>query len=104
MSKKTVRMPIAKAKDGDTLVVATSQEYADAVLKGGNLGGTEAFKQAIPDAEGAVMLGYVDFPAVKSLTRGMGDDQDYNALRSAGIASRITGDGEAEFTLRVVVK
>ena len=49
-------------------------------------------------------LGYVDFPAVKGLARDMGEDRDYNALRSAGISSRITGDGEAEFTLRVVVK
>jgi Protein of unknown function (DUF3352) len=99
-----VDLPVAKAKDGDTLVVATSQEYADSVLKGGRLGDSEAFKQAIPNAKGAVMLGYVDFPAVKAMARSVRDDRDYNALRSAGIASRITGDGEAEFTLRVVAR
>lgn len=96
---------IAKAKDGDTLAVATNQGYADTLLKGGDLGDSDSFKKAIPDAGDAVMLGYVDFPAVKELARSsMRDNEDYDALRSAGIASRITGDGEAEFTVRVVTK
>jgi hypothetical protein len=97
-------VPIEKAKDGDTLVVATDKAYAEQVLKGGNLGETGNFKQAVPDTKGAVMLGYVDFEAAGSLTGQVADNKDLAALRSAGYVIRVTGDGEAEFTLRVVAK
>jgi hypothetical protein len=97
-------VPIEKAKDGDTLVVATDKAYAEQVLKGGDLGQTENFKQAVPDTKGAVMLGYVDFESAGSLTGQVTDNKDLDALRSAGYVIRVTGDGEAEFTLRVVAK
>lgn len=97
-------IPIKKAKDDKTLVIATDQEYADEVLKGGNLGQSESFKQAVPDMSGAVAVGYVDFAAIGSLDEEIGNDKDYAALRSAGLTSRVTGDGQAEFTLRVVAK
>jgi uncharacterized protein DUF3352 len=97
-------IPIKKAKDDKTLVIATDQEYADQVLKGGNLGQTESFKQAVPDVSGAVAVGFVDFAAIGSLDEEIGRDKDYAALRSAGLTSRVTGDGQAEFTLRVVAK
>ena len=48
-TRGAIDIPIEKAKDADTLVVATDQAYADQVLKGGNLGQTENFKQAVPD-------------------------------------------------------
>ncbi|HEU4946056.1 MAG TPA: DUF3352 domain-containing protein [Kribbella sp.] len=97
-------IPIKKAKDGDTLVIATDKAYADQVLKGGNLGQTESFKQALPDTEGAVMLGYVNFEAAGSLTDELSDNKDLTALRSAGYVIRVKGEGEADFTLRVVAK
>ena len=92
--------PIQKAKDDDTLVIATDQGYADQVLKGGNLGETEKFKQAVPDTKNAVLAGYVDFEAAAagSLTGKANSDKDFAALRSAGFSTRITGDGEADFT------
>jgi hypothetical protein len=58
------------------------------VLKGGNLGHTENFKQAVPDTKGAVMLGYVDFEAAGSLTSQFTDNKDLVALRSAGYVIR----------------
>ncbi len=103
-SRTAMNIPIEKAKDGNNLVIATDKEYAEQVLKGGNLGQSEAFKQAVPDTKGAVMVGYVDFQAVGSLSTKVNDDKDYAALRSAGISTRVTGDGEGEFTLRVVAK
>jgi hypothetical protein len=103
-SRTSSNVPIEKAKDGDTLVVATDKAYAEQVLKGGNLGETENFKQAVPDTKGAVMLGYVDFEAAGSLTGQVADNKDLAALRSAGYVIRVTGDGEADFTLRVVAK
>jgi len=103
-TRSSVNIPIEKAKDGDTLVIATDKAYADQVLQGGNLGQTESFKQAVPDSSGAVMVGYVDFEAVKSLSDRVSSNKDYDALRSAGYSIRVTGDGEADFTLRVVAK
>ncbi len=102
--RSSANIPIETAKDDDTLVVSTSKDYAEQVLKGGNLGSTENFKQALPDTKGAVMIGYVDFEAAGSVSDRFSDDKDLAALRSAGIVTRSTGDGEAEITLRVVAK
>ena len=102
--RSSANIPIETAKDGDTLVVSTSKDYAETVLKGGNLGGTENFKQALPDTKGAVMIGYVDFEAAGALSDRFSEDKDLAALRSAGIVTRSTGDGEAEISLRVVAK
>jgi hypothetical protein len=98
------RIPVKTAKSGDTLVAATSQDYADEVLKGGNLGSTDGFKQALPDTKGAMMIGYVDFAAASAFSDEIGDSKDLAALKSAGFVTRSTGDGEAEFTMRVVAK
>ncbi|MGW7679964.1 DUF3352 domain-containing protein [Kribbella sp. NPDC054772] len=102
--RSSQNIPIETAKDDDTFVVSTSKDYAEQVLKGGNLGGTENFKQALPDTKGAVMIGYVDFEAASAVSSRLADNKDLAALRSAGIVTRSTGDGEAEFSLRVVAK
>jgi hypothetical protein len=102
--RSSADIPIETAKDDDTLVVSTSKEYADQVLQGGNLGGTDNFKQALPDTKGALMIGYVDFASVGAVSQRFADDKDLAALRSAGIVTRSTGDGQAEFSLRVVAK
>ncbi|MFI5692773.1 DUF3352 domain-containing protein [Kribbella sp. NPDC051586] len=102
--RSSANIPIETAKDNDTLVVSTSQEYAQQVLKDGNLGQSENFKQALPDTKGAVMIGYVDFESIGSLSRRFAEEKDLAALRSAGIVTRSTGDGQAEFSLRVVAK
>lgn len=102
--RSSENIPIKTVKNNDSLVVATSEEYGQQVLQGGNLGDTENFKQALPDTKGAVMIGYVDFEAAGSLSSRFADDKDLAALRSAGVVARSTGDGEAEYTLRVVTK
>ena len=102
--RSSANIPIETAKDGDSLVVATSKDYAEQVLKGGNLGSTDGFKQALPDTKGAVMIGYVDFGALGTFSERFGENKDLDALKSAGIVARSTGDGEAEYTVRVVAK
>ncbi|MFI7060777.1 DUF3352 domain-containing protein [Kribbella sp. NPDC050124] len=102
--KANGNIPIETAKDEGSLVVATDQSYADQVLKGGNLGGTDTFKQALPDTKGAVTIGYIDFEAAGSLSREFSSNKDLAALRSGGYVVRSTGDGKAEFSLRVVAK
>ncbi len=94
---------LATAKNGDTLVVATGKEYADRVLKGGDLGGTDTFKIAVPDPKGSTMIGYVDMAGVRALMPpAEADDKDLAALRAVGFSSRVTGTGTGEFELRVV--
>ncbi|TCO35134.1 uncharacterized protein DUF3352 [Kribbella steppae] len=102
--ESSANIPIERAKDDDSLVIATDQSYAEQVLKGGNLGGTENFKQALPDTKGAVTIGYIDFEAAGSLSKKFSSDKDLAALRSGGFVVRSTGDGKAEFGLRVVAK
>jgi hypothetical protein len=102
--RSSENIPIETAKDSDTLVVATNKDYAEQVLKGGSLGSTDGFKQALPDTKGAVMVGYVDFAALGSLSGRVSENKDVAALKSAGVVARSTGDGEAEYTLRVVAK
>jgi hypothetical protein len=102
--RSSANIPIETAKDSDTLVVATSKDYADQVLKGGNLGSTDGFKQALPDTKGAVMIGYADFGAIGAFSQRVGENKDMAALKSAGVVARSTGDGEAEYTIRVVAK
>ncbi|MEU4197555.1 DUF3352 domain-containing protein [Kribbella sp. NPDC026611] len=97
-------VPIETAKNDDTLVVATSKEYAEQVLQGGNLGRSDSFKQALPDTKGAVIIGFVDFESLGSLSRQFSSEKDLAALKSAGIVARSTGEGEAEFGLRLVAK
>ncbi|ONI69708.1 hypothetical protein BWI15_24490 [Kribbella sp. ALI-6-A] len=97
-------IPVQRAQDDDTLVVATDQSYADQVLEGGNLGQSESFKQAIPDSKGAVLAGFVDFEAMASLSEELKSNKDAAALRSAGVTVRHTEGGQADFTLRVVAK
>jgi hypothetical protein len=51
------------------------------------------------------LLAYVDFAASESLLpQSELDNKDLKALRSAGITSRATDDGQGEFTLRVVAR
>ncbi|HET6985081.1 MAG TPA: DUF3352 domain-containing protein, partial [Kribbella sp.] len=102
--RSSANIPIETAKDDDTLVLGTDKDYAEQVLKGGNLGQSENFKQALPDIKGAVTIGYVDFEAASSLSPKFSSDKDLAALRSGGFVARSTGDGQAEFTLRVVAK
>ncbi|TCO51880.1 uncharacterized protein DUF3352 [Kribbella antiqua] len=104
LREKAGNIPVRQAKDDDTLVVATTEEYAEKVLKGGSLADSDTFKQTLPDIKGAVTIGYFDFAAAESLSKEISDNKDAAALRSAGFVARSTGDGEADFTLRVVAK
>ena len=47
------------------MVVASSEEFADVLKAGdGNLGSTPAFQRAIPEAESATYVVWMDFSAV----------------------------------------
>jgi hypothetical protein len=46
---------------GDKLAIATSSDYADDLLKSGGLGSDDGFRDAVPDADRAAGILYVDF-------------------------------------------
>jgi hypothetical protein len=87
-------------------VLATTRQQATALAADGDLGKADSFRDALPDAEAAQAVVYVD---VERLTRAYADWADestrktLSALRSVGLSSRQTSDG-ATFTLRVTTR
>ncbi len=95
---------VGTAVGSDGLAVGTTQSYADELVKGGNLGSTEAFKAALPNADGAQFGLFVDLDKVEQLLpSSMPADQRANlkALKAVGLSGSTTSDG-GSFTIRVV--
>lgn len=87
-------------------VVATDEAYARAVADGSGLGDTDAFKDAVPDADDAQVIGYVDISrAVEAYGSEMSDEERKNIepLSSVGFTARTSDDG-GEFRLRLTTK
>ncbi|GAA3428695.1 DUF3352 domain-containing protein [Streptosporangium sandarakinum] len=91
------------AGDG-VFTVASTQEYAAALAKDGELGDSESFKQAIPDGDKATFALYADLNKIEPLYLKsiQGEERaGVQALRAVGLSGTATGD-EATFSLRVL--
>ncbi len=91
--------------DGDTLYVATSEDYLASLQTGGNLGGSGAFKLAVADGDKANAGIFVDLDKLEPyyLDRVPKDSREFvQAMRSVGLSLAVTGEGNATFALRVV--
>lgn len=100
--------PQVSVKDGDEdrVVVASDDGYADDVASGSGLGDSDAFKNAVPDADGASMVAYVDLAKfVELFGEDMSDEERANAevLSSAGFTASGEGD-HMEFSFRLTTK
>ncbi len=91
---------------GDKTVVALDQGYADAVASGTGLGDSDAFKNAVPDADKGSVVAYVN---IDQIVQRFGDDmseddkKSFKDLSSVGFSA--WGDGtSADFRLRVTTK
>lgn len=96
---------LTKSVDGDRFYVATTPDYVDRLKSGGNLGDTDGFKAALGDATDADYAVYVDLDRLEKLYLPELEGEAHAAvegMRSVGITSDVTGDGEAEFSIRVV--
>jgi hypothetical protein len=96
---------LTKKVTGDRLVVATTPDYASRLETGGKLGDTDAFKAAIGDPTKVDYALFVDLDRLEKLYVGELDGASRavaEAVRSLGIASTVTGAGEASFSVRVV--
>ena len=54
-------IPMVVDGSGDKVAIATSSDYAEQLLKSGGLGSDDGFRDAVPDADRAAGILYVDF-------------------------------------------
>ncbi len=95
---------IATAEGGGRFVIASTQEYADALNGGGTLGESETFRLAVPDAANATYAVYADLDRLEKLYLDGLNGQaraDVEKLRAVGLSGTHGEDGST-FTLRVV--
>jgi hypothetical protein len=104
-------LPLTKV-DGDGFVaVSTSADYASELAKDGGLGDTDKFRNAVPDAESASTVFYLDFDSVErqilNAVRDGGGSQrvidNLQPLASIGISSHVRSDGVVDGILRITV-
>ncbi|MGI5160401.1 DUF3352 domain-containing protein [Microbispora sp. CA-102843] len=95
---------IATAGGDGRFVIASTQEYADALNGGGTLGESETFRLAVPDAANATYAVYADLDRLEKLyLDGLNGQEraDAEKLRAVGLSGTHGKDGST-FTLRVV--
>jgi hypothetical protein len=96
---------LTKSVDGDRLYVATTPDYVDRLKSGGNLGDSDGFKAALGDATDADYAVYVNLDRLETLYLPELEGEAraaVEAMRSVGMSSQVTGEGEARFSFRVV--
>lgn len=82
--------------EGDVVAISPSKAYRGALLDDGGLGDTVAFADAVPQADDASMVAFVDFDAggwldqVAASDPAVGDDLE--PLRSLGMSAWVDGD------------
>jgi len=92
-------IPLVLDASDDAVVIATSQAYADELLKSGRLGSADGYRSAVPDADKASGVLYLDFDskwrdAIADIVAGGSDDassrtfdENTKPLKSLGISS-----------------
>jgi hypothetical protein len=104
-------LPLTKV-DGDGFVtVSTSPDYAHELSKDGGLGDTEKFRNAVPDADSAAAVFYLDFDSVETqilnaVREGGGSQRVINNLKplsSIGISSHVRDDHVVDAIVRITV-
>ena len=104
-------LPLTKLEGDGFVAVSTDPDYASELTKDGSLGDTDKFRTAVPDAESAATVFYLDFDSVESqiltAVRANGGSQrvidNLEPLASIGISSHVRGDGVVDAVLRVTV-
>jgi hypothetical protein len=87
-------------------VLATSRQEAQAVAAGGDLGSSDAFRDAVPAADHAFAVVYVDVDGIATTYASLAGESAagaMKALRAVGMSATATDDG-AELTVRVTTK
>jgi hypothetical protein len=99
-------LPLERRDVPGGYVLATDRTQAEAMTRDGGLGDTDAFRDAVPDADSASVVAYLDVERLLA-TYGRAVDGDLAAalrpLRAVGLAVAATGDGTTT-TLRVTTR
>jgi len=89
-------LPLERREVAGGYVLATDRAQADAMTRDGGLGDTDAFRDAVPDADGASAVAYVDVERLLA-TYAKDVDGDLAAtlrpLRAVGVSTAATHDG-----------
>jgi hypothetical protein len=83
-------VPIVVKDSGDRVALATTGSYADELLSAGKLGSDEGFRRAVPDAERATGILYVDFNSTwrdSLIGLATGDEKDQAEANTAPLGS-----------------
>ncbi len=100
-------LPLERRDVPGGYVLSTSrQQLAALAAGGGGLGGTDAFRDAVPAADAAQAVVYVDVERLAGAYTSMlgsGADDSLKALKAVGLSASQTGDGLA-MTLRVTTR
>ena len=97
---------VATRQDGNSVYIATSQEYIAKLSQAGTLGQDEAYRLAVPDDKSHFVV-YVHLdPLEGQYLDQMSNSNEYKealkGIRAVGISSRVTAPGEGAFTIRLV--
>ena len=90
--------------DGDVVVAGPDADYRQQLLADGGLGDLDAFRHAVPDAEDAAAVLFVNFDAGDWLDRFADGDEEFAAnvapLEALGASAQVD-DGTSHLVLRV---
>ncbi|MGW0229066.1 DUF3352 domain-containing protein [Actinopolymorpha singaporensis] len=96
---------LEKATGSDQVALATSQAYADELVKGGDLGRDDTFTKAVEGADKAQFGAFVDLNKLEKLylpSMPAKDQANLKVLKAVGMSGSTAADG-GTFTLRVLV-
>lgn len=104
-------LPLTKIEGDGFVAVSTDPDYASELTKDGGLGDTDKFQTAVPDAETAAAVLYLDFDSMEGqildAVREAGGSQrvidNLEPLSSIGVSSHVRGDGVVDAVLRITV-
>jgi hypothetical protein len=100
-------LPLERRDVPGGYVLATDRTQAEAMTGGGDLGGSDGFRDAVPDADRASFVAYVDVQRLLASAYGkaLGADvrQSLQPVRTVGVTMSPAGDGTTT-TLRVTTR
>lgn len=108
LASPEIGFPVSAVPLEDGYVLSTDPALSGALAEDGGLGDTEAFRAAVPDADTAGVIGFVDLGALVDQFTAQGGDaaaqaEELAALDALGFRATTTDDG-GRFTLRITTR
>lgn len=98
----TQGLPLEQRTVPGGYVLATASGQADAMVRGGDLGSSEQFRRAVPDADSAAVVVYVDLTRIRQLAGSSMDAESAASLEAFGaLGFRAGSDGAGRTSVQV---